>query len=264
MSKTLTTLTILIATACAAAAKPANVTWTKTSGPVTVTYQSGDISGDFIAKLKHEGKSILKKDQSFSISITTTADATTRHKGFANEYGVGLLATGDPYAEPNSKDANKQDNEFGLYIGSGKSVPLNGRMLDQRKAELHFNNQVYKAKNYAINHGFDGDRDTLTLSYTLTYTAEDAVNTPRMLLTANKGSDVTFDSIMIDKPATAVLFETLQNGGMVTSPVGTKTNITISVPSEAAPMTLTHVLLAALGGVVLASLLLRMGSRRRN
>ncbi len=262
MKKTLTALALLALTALTASAKPTEVSWIKGKDGAMDVYTSNEVKGDFTANLKHQGRSILKKDKSFSISITTTSDARKFHKGFANEFGVGLLATDDPYAEPIT---HADDNQFGIYVGCGKVLnfwPYN----DQRKVELHFNKENYKVENYALNHENDGQKDTLTLSFTLHYTAADPEKgrKAKMELSANPGSDVTFDTLTIDNPSTGVLFPTLQNGGTISSAPKSKTHLKISVETDRIVLTSTHYVLAglALAAVILIGLAGASGKRK--
>ncbi len=251
MKITLLSLSLLAAFALNSTAAPQEITWKHSTKGQTDIYTCRGIKGDFLAKLQHEGQAIIKKGKPFSITITTTSNANTPNEGFANEYGTGLLGTSNPYYEPLS---NAGDNSFNIYVGNGKTVPVPGwKDSDQSKVELHINNANNQVSNYAINHKNDGYKSTLTLSFTLTYTPPREGNKARMELIANKGSDVTFDPLTIDGISTGVLFENLQNGGSYPTPLGTKTDLTLTTESDRVVINQSHYVL---GGLCAATFLI--------
>ncbi len=247
MKKSLSILSLLVVAAFTATASPQEAHWKYSTKGSTDIYVCNGLKGDFTAKLQHEGQPIIRKGKAFSLSITTTSNANTPHKGFANEFGTGLLSTGNPYADPQE---NAGDNAFALYIGSGQDI-MTWRNNDQRKVELHLNNANNAVSNYALNHRNDGYKSTLTLSFTLSYTPAQEGNKSRIELSANKGSDVTFDPMVIEGAATGVLFEQLQNGGTISAPEGSKTDLRITSESDRMVITRSHYILAGLSAATL-------------
>ncbi len=245
-------LILAIAASLSATAATTDVTWTpEIHSPTLVTFHSGPILGDYSITLIYGGKYMIQEGESFTLSITAISDANTEFNGFANNYGTGLLATGDPYSHPkdnmDGNYPNYHDNEFGIYVGSSLDIQeTDGTVNHQQKVELHFNNTNNKVSNYALNHLNDGDVSKLTLSFTLAYTAPDATGYSSMVFSANEGSDVTFDTLTIANPETSVLYESIRNWGTLSAPLGTVTtlSLTTSIPE---PTTATLSLLALAG-----------------
>ncbi len=259
MKKIFVLLSLLAVAATSALAQPHKVKWKHESRNKAEVYHSEKIKGDFLAKTTFKGKPILTEGKAFEISVTTTSNTNTPFDGFANGYGTGILSTIDPYAHP---DSQKEDKQFGIYVGNNKSG-LDG-YLDHRMAQLRINGQVYSVSNYELNHINDGFRSTLTLSFTMKYTPAKGERKSQIVFTANKNSDVTFDPLTIEDITTSVLFENLQNGGTVSTPPGTRTNLSITVEGERKPFITTgHYVLGGLCAAALIVLCLAFSSGRK-
>ncbi len=259
MKKALTVLSLLavFALSASALAQPHKVKWKREFKDHTDVYFCKGIEGDFLAKTTYQGNPILSEGKAFKISITTTTNANNSNEGFSNGYGTGILSTINPY----DPDKQKADKQFGIYVGNNRQN-LDG-YLDHRMVQLRINENVYPVSNYALNHKNDGFQSMLTLSFSMKYTPAREGNKSKIVLTANKGSDVTFDPLVIEDITTSVLFERLQNGGDVSTPPGAKTDLRIAVESDRMVISTAHYVLGGLSAAALLALCMAFTSGKK-